>query len=77
MIIEGVDYFVRMVDFPVGAGCNGMVILNDDDTYSVYINARTSADEQKKAMRHEYNHMINGDLYGDKNICDCEAALSA
>ena len=77
MIIEGIDYFVRMVDFPVDAGCNGMIILNDDDTYSIYLNARTSADAQKRAFKHEYDHMINGDLHGDRNVVDCEAILSA
>lgn len=61
--IEGIDYFVRLVDFPVGSGSNGMVMLNDDGTYSVYINARAGHHAKKKAMRHEYDHMANGDIY--------------
>lgn len=71
-MIEGADYFVRLVDFPLGVGSNGMLLLNDDGTYSVYLNARASADKQKKAMRHEYDHMANDDMYGDKDIRNIE-----
>ena len=74
-MIEGADYFVRLVDFPLGVGTNGMVLLNDDGTYSVYLNARASADIQKKAMRHEYDHMANDDMYGDKDIRSIEGVL--
>ena len=74
-MIEDADYFVRVVDFPKGCGCDGMVMLNDDGTYSVYLNARADSRAQKKAMRHEYDHMISGDLYGDKDIRDCEDAI--
>ena len=77
MLIEGVDFFVRVLDFPVGVTSNGAVMLNDDDTYSVYLNARATYEAQRKAMRHEYNHMANGDLYGDKDIRDCEEAFHA
>lgn len=73
MLIENADYFVRIVDFPVGCGgCNGVVALNDDGTYSVYINARASEEQKKRAMRHEYDHMANDDMYGDKDIRDIE-----
>ena len=71
MLIEGVDYFVRLVDFP-NCKCNGAVALNDDGTYSVYINAKASDEQKKRAMRHEYNHMANDDFYGDKDIRSIE-----
>lgn len=67
MLIEGVDYFVRLVDFP-NFKCNGAIALNNDGTYSVYINARASEEQKKKAMRHEFDHMANDDMYGCKDI---------
>ena len=73
--MENADYFVRVVDFPVGVQSNGMVLLNDDGTYSVYINARASASAQKKAMRHEKSHIAKDDMHGDKDIKDCEEAV--
>lgn len=72
MLIENADYFIRVVDFPTGCGCNGAVALNDDGTYSVYINARASEAQKRKAMRHEYDHMANDDMYGDKDIREIE-----
>ena len=72
-MIEGADYFVRVVNFPKGVNRVGLVLLNSDGTYSVYINAKASEAQKKKAMRHEYNHMANDDLYGDKDIRDVES----
>ena len=71
-MIEGVDYFVRGINFPPDIHRGGVVLLNDDGTYSVYLNARASAHARKKAMRHEYNHMANDDMYGDKDIREIE-----
>jgi Zn-dependent peptidase ImmA (M78 family) len=67
-LIENVDYFVRLINFPKGVNRIGFVLLNEDGTYSVYINARASEAQKRKAMRHEYAHMANDDLYGDKDI---------
>ena len=71
-MIEGVDYFVRVVDFPKGINRVELVLLNSDGTYSVYINARASKHAQRKAMRHEYNHMANDDMYGERDIRQIE-----
>lgn len=71
-MIEGCDFFVRLVDFPKAVKGNGLIVLNEDGTYSIYINARASEAQKKIAMRHEYNHMANDDLYGDKDIRDIE-----
>ena len=68
MLIEGADYFVRFVDFPDNANCGGMVLLNEDGTFSVYLDPRRSTEKIKKTMRHEYNHMANDDLFGGKDI---------
>ena len=74
-MIEGADYFVRVIDFPDGVVSCGMLLLNDDGTYSVYLDARSSVDKQKKAMRHEYAHMAHDDIYGDKDIRSIEESL--
>ena len=68
--IEGIDYFVRIIPFP--ANCDGAVMLNDDGTYSVYINANTSVAMQYNALQHEINHIKNDDMYSDKSIIEIE-----
>ena len=72
MLIEGADYFVRLVPFPADAKIHGMVLLNDDGTFSVYLDSKSPSERRKRTMRHEYCHMANDDLYGDKDIRQIE-----
>lgn len=66
-MIENVDYFVRLVDFPV-CTCGGIILLNDDGTYTILINSRLSHDQNLDSLRHELNHIKNGDFYRDDPI---------
>ena len=72
-IIEGADYFVRVVPFPTSAG--EMVALNEDGTYSLYLNSAYMGEDMKKHFEHGLNHIKNDDLYGDKEIIDIEEDL--
>ena len=63
MLIEGIDYFVRIADFPVGV--HGFVVPNDDGTFSVYINARDSSVRQRQAFKHERKHIARNDFSRD------------
>lgn len=67
--IEGVDFFVHLVDFPQNAGCDGAVTPNpEDDTYSIYVDARTTWERQKTAFDHEVDHIRNNDFYSNADI---------
>lgn len=66
--IEGIDFFVRIVDFPVSAGCDGAVTPNADDTYSVYLDARTTWERRKIACDHEIEHIEREDFFNGKDI---------
>lgn len=68
--MEKGKYFVRLVPFPVPNG--GMVIPNDDDTYSVYINKNLPPEKQREALRHELRHINENDFQSDKAIQDIE-----
>lgn len=69
--IEGVDYFVRIIPFPVNS-IGGLVTPNDDGTYSIYINANVDSNRQRKAYQHEVKHIVNGDFYSGKSIEEIE-----
>ena len=69
--IPDADYFVRVVPFPVDC-VGGAVTPNDDGTYSIYINANADIFRQRKAYRHEVDHIINGDLYSTRPISEIE-----
>lgn len=59
-LIEGVDYFVRVVRLP--HGIHGAVSPNDDDTYNIYLNADDTPERQEKALDHEVRHVRRSDF---------------
>ena len=63
------DFFVRVVPFPVAVG--GLVMPNDDGTYSIYINANVDYYRQRRAFLHELGHIVRND-FDDKPIESCE-----
>lgn len=68
--IEGRDYFVRYVDLPDEIG--GMVTPNEDYTFSVYLNARHTPEQQARSFKHELKHITEDDFYNDRNIEEIE-----
>lgn len=71
MMIDGADFFVRFVSFPVPA--EGMTMPNDDGTFSIYINTNIPEPRQVGAYFHEVRHIEAGDLEGDKDVREVEA----
>lgn len=71
MLIENQDYFVRVIPFPVYS-IGGAVTPNDDGSFSVYINANLSLERQRKALKHELDHIENDDFYNGKPITEIE-----
>lgn len=63
MLIRDCDYFVRVIPFPPEITVNGILVLNDDDTYSVYLNSRASEEQRREALHHELRHIARNDLY--------------
>lgn len=60
------DYRVRLVDLPPRVG--GMVSMDDEGFYNVYINARLTRERQREALRHELDHIAEDDLYNSRPI---------
>jgi hypothetical protein len=70
-MIEGVDYFIRLVNLPCGVG--GMVTPNEDGTFSIYLNARETHETNMKKADHEVGHILHDDFYNDKTIEEVES----
>lgn len=71
-MIEGIDYFVHLVDFPC-CSCGGAVMLNDDCTYTILINSRLSEGQKRDAITHELRHIEHNDFYRDIPLQQKEA----
>nr|WP_300838936.1 hypothetical protein [uncultured Acetatifactor sp.] len=54
------DVNVHLIDFQMPG--REMVVPNEDDSYTILINARLSQDEQLKAYQHALSHISNGDF---------------
>lgn len=60
------EYRVRLVDLPPRVG--GMVSMDDEGFYNVYINSRLTWERQRKALRHELEHIADDDLCSTRPI---------
>ena len=72
MILENADYFVKLVDFPT-CSCGGVILLNEDGTYTILLNSRLSHEQNADSLIHELNHIKNGDFYRSIPIKQIEA----
>lgn len=65
------DVNVFLIDFPNSG--REMVVPNEDDTYTILINAKLSRDEQLKAYEHAMKHIMRND-FAEQNVQAIEAA---
>lgn len=67
------DINVHLIDFPEGSKTHESVTLNEDGSYSVFINARDASNIQQKAYQHAIDHIKNGDFAPEKSVQAVEA----
>ena len=70
-MIEGIDYFVRMVRFPNNS-TPGQIWLNEDGTFDIYLDERLSDDERVRVFLHELGHIECNHFWSQKNILEIE-----
>ena len=68
------DYFVRVLDLPPAV--KGLVIPNDDGTFSIFINAVYDAETQRRTLEHELEHLARDHFYKDAPVAEQEAEAS-
>ena len=66
------DVIVRLINMPHTV--KGIVSKSPDGIYNIYVNARQSRELQKKALKHETDHIEKGDLESDESIVKIEIA---
>lgn len=72
--IEGVDYWVRLVEFPNMASPS-VAVSNGDGTFTIYINSLYSPERRAEGLRHELEHLEGEHFYRDDlELEDIEAA---
>lgn len=61
---------VRLIDLP--STINALVSEDSDGDYNIYINARLSFDEARKALEHEKRHILLNHFHRDVPVKLCE-----
>lgn len=57
---KAVDYQVQFV--PLGNGTKETVVLNEDDSYTIFIEVALSAEAQQQAFLHAMKHILHEDF---------------
>ena len=65
--VEGQDFTVRVIPFP-NCKVDGAIVSDPDGCSCIYINSRVCLSRQMKALRHEIEHLIKGDLYSEEPV---------
>lgn len=53
----------------------GFARCNEDDSYSVILNAKCSHERQRGTLLHELAHIKNGDFYKDSDAVELEERM--
>ena len=61
---------VRLIDLEPGV--SGMISVDETGFVNIYINARLSYDQRRRALRHELRHYYREDLYSAADIREVE-----
>lgn len=62
-----IDYTVRLINFPTPK-IKESVVKNEDDSYTIFIEASLSSSEQQKVFKHALEHILRDDF--DKTDAD-------
>ena len=73
--VEGVDYWVRLVEFPSMAS-SAVTVSNGDGTFTIYINTRFCPERQAEGLRHELRHVAD-QHFSRPASGSCESAAAA
>ena len=62
--IEGIDYWIRFIEFPNMAS-ESVVASHGDGTFTIYINTLFPPDVQQDRLRHELEHIEDDHFFRD------------
>lgn len=64
------DIFIHYLNLPFTV--EGFSRKNQDDSYSIFLNARCSGEQQRIALEHEIEHIEHGDLDSEEDAVEIE-----
>lgn len=67
------DYNINVQILDFGNSIPATVTINDDGSFSIFLNARLSYERRLEAYLHEMRHIQNQDFCGDMSVDEMEA----
>ena len=65
-----ISYQIVMINMP--GKVNECVTLNEDDSYTIFINDSLSPDSKREALLHAFRHINSDDFYIEGNVNEIE-----
>lgn len=65
------EFCIRLIDLPFSI--KAMVVLDEEGFPNIYVNSHLSYEEQKKAVQHEFKHILRNDAYNQDSIFAIES----
>ena len=75
ILIEGMDYIIREVPFP-NCSVDGAIVSQPDGLACIYINRNVCQKRKREALKHELEHLANGDLYSEESASSIEERMN-
>lgn len=60
------EYCIRYINLPCAV--NGVTVMDEEGFFNIYINARLDYYQQRKAIRHEFTHIVRGDFFREDKL---------
>ena len=58
---------------PLPARVNAVTVVDDNGDFNIYVNENLSIEEQRRAYKHELEHIRQNHLFINKSVEECEA----
>ncbi|KQC85473.1 hypothetical protein [Butyribacter intestini] len=68
------DYNINVQILDFGNSIPAVATINDDGSFSIFLNARLSYERRLEAYWHEMRHIQNQDFCGEMSVEEMEAA---
>lgn len=64
------EILCRVIDLP--SHVNAVTVVDENDDFNIYVNAKLSYEEQINAYRHECKHIGKNHFYSERSVSRCE-----
>lgn len=67
------NVFIRKIPLPLGV--RAFTLPDEQGDFNIYINNKLSDEQQYISLKHEIQHILNGDCYKDMPACEIERRM--